>query len=448
MKYSYYYNQIISVLRFMIPKEKRILYFGYFNHNTIIQLKPNYIKCIVDDENYLSENNSKMSFEMIPFDKFITHEKFDFVILDVALGKTNDINRLLSNISHACDENTRIIIHQENYLWQWIIKIASKIGLKKREPTQNWLSINDIKTYLKAAGFEYTKNFNDVIFPLKIGIIGPILNSIFRILPIFDFLKLDQYIVARHIKPQEKDLSLTICITVRDEEGNIQSMVESLPILADNQEILFVEGHSNDNTIGEIEKMQEKHPEKNIRLIHQKGIGQGDAIQYGFSKAKGEVIILYEGDGTSDPDDIQYFYESISRHDFEFIEGSRMTYSNVSDAMPFFNKMGNVFFAKWFSLFLRQRCTDVLSGIKAIRKKNFDTIHKTWGFLGHKDPFGDFELLFGAAKYGLKIGEIPMKYKNRTYGKSKTKILFHGAFLFKMALASIMIFRYFKTTKS
>ena len=109
--------------------------------------------------------------------------------------------------------------------------------------------------------------------------------------------------------------------------------------------------------------------------------------------------------------------------------------------MPLLKQIGNIFFAKWFSFFLGQRSTDVLSGIKAISKRNYESLYQNWGFLGIADLFGDFELLYGSARLGLKFGEIPMRYYPRVYGKSHSRILTHGLFLIKMAIKGYWVFR-------
>jgi len=173
----------------------------------------------------------------------------------------------------------------------------------------------------------------------------------------------------------------------------------------------------------------------------QPGKGQGDAVRVGFKAAKGDIVILYEGDGTSDPGDLQYFYQAMSNGYCEFIEGSRFVYPLSNAAMPPANKIGNWLFAKWFSFFLGQNSRDVLSGIKAILKRDYQLLYDRWGFLGFNDPFGDFELLYGAARQGLKFGEIPMRYYPRTYGETKTKVFHHGLYLLRMSLRGYWIFR-------
>ena len=328
-------------------------------------------------------------------------------------------------------------------MWQWIISLSERLHLKRKEGAQNWLSIADTSIYLSGCGFEVTRIFKRTLCPVFAFGLGPLINWIGTLLPFFDFFKLDQFILARPSPKLFADThkSLSICITVRNEKENIEKIIKTLPSVCADQETLFIEGHSSDGTKQEIERIIKKYPNKNIRLIGQPGEGQGDAIMAGFKDAKKDLIILYEGDGTSDPNDLKYFYDTMKMGRFEFIEGSRFVYPLVAETMPLPNKLGNIFFAKWFSFFLGQRTTDVLSGIKAISKKDFDVLSEHWGFLGFQDPFGDFELLYGAARMGLKFGEIPMRYYPRVYGSSKSKIFKHGFYLIRMAVRGYLIFR-------
>lgn len=410
-------------------------------------LKPKKGVGVEADEKYYKiakKNYPHLNFINQSYEDYHPKEKFDYIFLYGALGKTSNIPKVLKNLQKACNPSTRLVIYQHNYLWQLALILAEKFSLKRKEGIENWLSTTDLRIYLEAAGFEVTRVFKRTLIPLFLSGFGPLINYLFSLIPFLDFLKLNQFIIARPKPELFSELSpesLTICITVRNERENIEKIVKSLPKVCKDQEILFVEGHSTDGTKEEIERVIKRNPTKNIRVIGQPGKGQGDAIRVGFKEAKGEIIILYEGDGTSDPDDLYYFYEAASNRRFEFIEGSRFVYPLSSGTMPFVNKIGNIFFAKWFSFILGQNTTDVLSGIKAILKSDYQLLYERWGFMGLTDPFGDFELLFGAARMGLKIGEIPMRYYPRIYGQSKTNVFGHGFYLLRMALSGYWIFR-------
>lgn len=445
-RYKYYHERIRQTFNFIIPQKKNILFFGSLYGKDLASLSPNTGVGIEPVERLFrlaKKQYPKLNFVNSSFEDYKPRRKFDYIVLNGALGKTVDMLRLIKNIQSACHPWTRILVYQHNHLWQWFLTLLESLNFKRKEGTQNWLSTSDVKGYLEGAGYQITRIFRRTLFPIHFFGLGPLVNWLGVIFPFFDFLKLDQFLIARP-KP---DLfssfleSLTICLTVRNEKGNIEKIVKALPKVCDKQEILFVEGYSIDGTREEIERVMRIYPTKNIRVIGQPKKGQGDAIRVGFKNAKGDIVILYEGDGTSDPTDIQYFYESMRAGRFEFIEGSRFVYPLDVKTMPFLNKIGNIFFAKWFSFFLGQRITDVLSGIKAIYKRDYNLLYDQWGFLGFQDPFGDFELLYGAAKMGLKFGEIPMRYYPRTYGKSKSNVFVHGSYLLRMAWRGYWIFR-------
>lgn len=441
--YKYYHKINNSLLSFLTLQGSSILVYGYINPEAIEIFKHRKITLILTDAGDYSRLKLRAVKKLLVkrYEDYVPSKKYDYILLSGTLGKTDDMMGLLLNVQKGCGTSTRIIVYQHNHLWQWILNFLERYNLKSREIVHNWLSVSDIKSYLMGAGFETTRLYRRTICPINPLGLGVFVNSLFTLLPILDFFKLDQYVVSRSIDKQLLDKSLTICITVRNEKENIEPIVKSLPIVTRNQEILFVEGYSTDGTRLEIRRVANKYPKKNVRVIGQPGRGQGDAIRVGFKKAKGEIIILYEGDQTSDPLDIKYFYNAILTQKFEFIEGSRFVYPLDNDRMPVLKRFGNIVFAKWFSFFLGQTTTDVLSGIKVITKSGYEKVYQTWGKLGVSDPFGDFELLYGAVRHGLKIGEIPMRYYPRVYGKSKTSIFVHGPILIKMALFGYWIFR-------
>lgn len=452
----YFYRAVNQAFRFHLPAGKSLIYFGDYipgvlpvldsGRTVIINTGPNCEESMSEGWTIIHGN----------CDSPLPEGTFDYIILNGTLGESPDICLLLSRLQSACHEETRLIIYQHNYLWQGIISLAERLHVIPKRGVKNWISVRDLKSFLNGVGFQVLRTFRQMICPCKLGGLGQLLNCISVILPVFDFIKFNQFIIARPMHRPKlesrlagKDVpSLSIVLTVRDERGNIEPIVKSLPQICPRQEILFVEGHSQDGTREEVQRVIENYPEKNIRLLTQPGTGQGDAIRVGFRGAEGDVIILYEGDGTSSPGDIQYFYNALCSGRFEFIEGSRFIYPFDNRSMPLANKIGNIFFARWFSWFLGQHTTDVLSGIKGITKKEFETIDSHWGFLGMEDPFGDFELLYGAFRFGLTCCEIPMHYQPRTYGVSKSQVFRHGFYLLRMAIRGFILFRATSFSKS
>lgn len=316
------------------------------------------------------------------------------------------------------------------------------------ELTQNWLSVDDVENFLYISGYQVIKRKYLLLFPKYIPVVSYILNKWIGNIPVIRRLSLDHIVIARPEKPlpHAESKRCTVVITARDEEGNIEGLVERTPRMGDRTEIIFVEGHSKDRTVEKIEEMILKYPEKDIKLLRQKGIGKGDAYRYGFDEAQGDFVIILEADLTTPPEEAIHFWNAYLENRGEFINGSRFIYKMERSSMPLINFLGNRFFGILFTILLKQRFTDTLCGFKAISKENYLKIRSQIDFFGDFDPFGDFELIFGAIKNNLKVAEIPVHYQPRQYGESKAygysffSFLKHGMLLLRM---SFIAFRKF-----
>ena len=272
------------------------------------------------------------------------------------------------------------------------------------------------------------------MFPKYVPLLSWALNHLGN-LPGFNALCVSQYVVAR-LRPRQQPeaLSATILIPCRNERGNIRDAIERLPTFGSAQEILFVDGHSSDGTQEEIEATIKAFPDKNIRLIHQQGKGKGDAVRLGFAQAKGDVLMILDADLTVPPEDLPKFHEAVATGKAEFVNGSRLVYPLESEAMRTLNMIANKAFALAFSWLLGQRLKDTLCGTKVLRRSHYEAISRNRAYFGDFDPFGDFDLLFGASKLNLKILEIPVRYRNRNYGETKIDRFRHGFLLLRMVI--------------
>ena len=318
---SYNKNIVLNIYKYLIPEGSSILYYGALTPDELNILEASTLVCA-------SQNSA--------YEDYMPKQKFDYIILDLIIGKSDNICQIFQNITPACTSQTRLFVHQHNNLWKYLLILFNFFLLNIGKGTQNWITRRAMYSYLDAAGFDVTRRFEATLIPVRLLFAGPLFNKVISVLPFTDCLKLDQFIISRlkpeNITDEPLPSSLTICITVRNERGNIEPMVTAIQQYCEKQDILFVEGHSTDNTKEEIERMIEKYPKKNISLIGQPGIGQGDAIRVGFKAAEGDIIILYEGDGTSIPEDIPYFYDAMRKGRFEFIEGSRFVYPLIENA--------------------------------------------------------------------------------------------------------------------
>jgi glycosyltransferase involved in cell wall biosynthesis len=223
-------------------------------------------------------------------------------------------------------------------------------------------------------------------------------------------------------------------IPCRNERGNVEAAVLRLPRFCDDIEILFVEGGSRDGTLEEIHRVIEAYPDRTIRVLRQDGDGKGNAVRCGFAAARGEVLMILDGDLTVPPEDLPKFYRALVTGKGEFINGTRLVYPMEDDAMRFLNEVANHIFSVLFTWLLNQRVTDTLCGTKVLRKQHYDRIVANRSYFGNFDPFGDFDLIFGATKSSLKSVEVPVRYSARTYGETQISRFRHGLLLLRMVV--------------
>jgi glycosyltransferase involved in cell wall biosynthesis len=320
-------------------------------------------------------------------------------------------------------------------LWEPVLKFAERVGLKMAEPTQNWLPLEDLQNLIYLAGFEVIKKGYRFLLPAKIPVLSAFFNQFLAKLPLIQKLCLVEWLIAKPVsRPRDAaTVTTSVVIPCRNERDNIEDAVLRTPPLGASTELIFVDGVSNDGTVQEIERMQKAHPEKKIRLVHQGAAkGKCDAVYKGFAAAKGDVLMILDADLTVPPEDLPKFFHALIDGKGEFVNGTRMVYPMDKQAMRFLNLLGNKFFGLVFSYLLEQRFSDTLCGTKVLWKKDFEKIRDGRAYFGEFDPFGDFDLIFGASKQNLKIVEIPVRYRERVYGITKIRRFFHGWLLLRM----------------
>lgn len=370
------------------------------------------------------------------------NETFDFLVMCDVVGHLTDIEETFKKLWNFCRSDTRLIISYYNFVWEPILKMGEKLGLKMPQQHQNWLSQADISNLLSLANFEVVKTEFRMLLPKKIPFFSKIINRYLANLPGLRKLCLGFYIIARPLKlKNEKEYSTTILIPCKNERGNIESAVKRLPPFGKQQEIIFVDGHSTDGTPAEIERIIAAYRQKDIKFLVQDGAGKGDAVRKGFASAQGDILMILDADLTVPPEDLPKFYAALAENHGEFINGSRLVYPMEKEAMRFLNLLGNKFFSLMFTWILNQRLKDTLCGTKALFRKDYEKLQENRHYFGNFDPFGDFDLIFGAVKLNLKVIEVPIRYRDRIYGVSNIKRLSNGWLLLKM---TILAFKKFK----
>ena len=443
---KYYYSELEKLLLFLIPQNKSVLEVGCGTGDFIPKLNPS--RGVGID---FSEEMIKIAKTQYPDFTFIVddsedlkiREKFDYVIMADLVGHLFDVWRAFRELKKVTEPESRIILTYYNFLWEPILNIAEKIGLKMRQGYLNWLSLYDIENLLELNGFEIIKKSTCLLFPKYIPVVSSLLNKYISKLPLIKKLCLIQYIVAKsrddskYIEP--KTFSCSVIVPCRNEAGNIEGAVTRIPQMGKYTEIIFVDGSSTDGTVEKIEEMINKYEgKKHIKLIHQgEAKGKGDAVRKGFAEAKGDILMILDADLTVPPEDLPKFYLALAEGKGEFINGSRLVYLMEKQAMRSLNILGNKVFSWIFTWILEQRIKDTLCGTKVLFRKDYLRIAEGRDFFGDFDPFGDFDLLFGASKLNLKIVELPVRYKARVYGDIKIQRFKHGWLLLKMSLLAL-----------
>ncbi|MBI3312894.1 MAG: glycosyltransferase [Candidatus Omnitrophica bacterium] len=360
---------------------------------------------------------------------------YDKVILSDTIGFFSDVQKAFTELRHVTTIDSRIIITYYNYLWEPLLKLAELAGLKMPEPMANWLPLKDIQNLLYLSGFEVVKKGHRLLVPLKIPFLSTFLNRFIAKLPGIRNLCLVQWLIAKPIGslPQAEKFNCSVVIPCRNERGNIEDAVLRTPFMGSATELIFVDGNSTDGTVEEIQRLQQQYPDRSIRLIHQgEAKGKNDALRKGFDGATGDVFMILDADLTVPPEDLPKFFQALGEGKGDLIIGTRLVYPMEKEAMRFLNLLGNKFFGLAFSYLLDARFTDTLCGTKVLLRKSYEKIKEGRSYFGDFDPFGDFDLIFGASRQNLKIIELPIRYKDRAYGITKIRRFAHGWLLLKM----------------
>lgn len=375
----------------------------------------------------------------------VFQDKPDYVVISGLVQYERDIQRLLADIHEMCHQDTRLIMTYYSTLWRPLVRLASRLGLRNKTLESNWLAHEDVVNLLNLESFELILLESKILIPFYIPMVSTFFNRYLSSLPIFRNFCLVNIVVARPllVKDGVSVPSVSIIVPARNEAGNINNIVKRIPEMGPNDEIIFVEGNSTDDTWKSCLAVKDRYDmKKQIIVAQQSGKGKGDAVRKGFSLAKNEILMILDADMTVPPEDLPRFYQAIRDGKGEFINGSRLVYPMEKKAMRFFNLLGNKFFAMAFSFVLGQRFKDTLCGTKVISRSNYLKLAENRSYFGDFDPFGDFDLIFGAARMGLKIIEVPISYRERSYGETNISRWRHGGILLFMLFFSARKIRF------
>lgn len=450
-----YHDEVDRLFGFLTPAGCRVLEIGCGTGRLLAGLRPSYGLGIdmADDKiraaRQLHANRPELEFRTARAEDLSElpgpslEKPFDYIILSDLLPLLHDVDSVLAQLKVAVGPNTRLLVGFHSNLWRPVMWLATKLGRRQPDPQYNWLSSQDIKNLLYIAGFEVVKQEGRTLLPLRIPGLRWLCNRLLAKMPLFGSLCLTWTIVARPApKPQASEgteaPSVSVLIPTRNERGNIEGAFTRTPRMGRWTELVFVDGYSNDGTIEEIERCTRKYGENwhRVVLLHQAGHGKGDAVRHGFAACQGDILMILDSDLTMPPEELPKYYQAIVAGRGEMINGSRLVYPMQSQAMRFLNMIANVLFARLFTWLLGQPITDTLCGTKVLWREDYDRIADNRSYFGEFDPFGDFDLLFGAARLSRKIVSLPIHYADRQYGDIKIQRWRHGLLLLRMSLVA------------
>ncbi|MBK7455299.1 MAG: methyltransferase domain-containing protein [Anaerolineales bacterium] len=430
---SWYHRRLIEIYQFLVSPNQRVLEIGCGTGSLLARLKPS--RGVGIDFSADMIERAKLRHPELEYHQMDAHDlsgidgPFDVIILSDTVNDLWDVQRALEQTKRLCTPHTRLILNFYNHLWQIPLTIAQTLNLAAPMLHQNWLTPEDVNNMLHLAGFESIRSSQEILWPLPLG--GFANRYLVKLWP-FHNLALSNFVIARPAPQPARAASVSVVIAARNEAGNIKSIFERVPTMGSGTEIVFVEGHSRDNTYEAIEGEMPLHPSTPSLLFRQPGIGKADAIRLGFEKSTGDILMILDADLTVPPEDLPRFYDAIVSGKGEFINGVRLVYPMEKEAMRTLNFIGNKLFSMAFSWLLGQPIKDTLCGTKVMWREDYDKISANRSYFGDFDPFGDFDLIFGAAKLNRRIVDLPIRYRERTYGTTNISRWKHGVLLLRM----------------
>lgn len=452
-KNAAYYRAIEKLCKFIIPEGQSVLEIGCGAGELLHALRPKHGTGIDIAPRAVALGRQRYpQYEFLCGDAEtlelpeLAGRTFDYIVLSDVVGLLPDVWSAFRALRRVCSPRTRIIITYYNFVWEPVLRLGERLGLKMPIAQQNWLGMQDLTNLLTLNHFEVIRAGTAQLLPLDIPVFSTVANRYLAQAPGFRHLALTQFFVCKLAHGggpiPHRDYSCSVIVPCKNERGNVDDIVARTPELGRGTELIFVDGNSDDGTVAAIETHLAEKSRPNMRLIHQgSGRGKGDAVRKGFAAATGDVLFILDADLTVPPEDLPKFYAAIAEGVGEFINGSRLVYPMEGEAMRLLNSIGNKAFGMALSAVLEQRLKDTLCGTKVLFRRDYERIAENRGFFGDFDPFGDFDLLFGAAKQNLKIVELPVRYRARTYGETKISRFTNGAQLAKMTAYAFKKFK-------
>jgi SAM-dependent methyltransferase len=432
-----YRDLLARYYRFLIPSGSKVLEIGCGNGALLERLPKADITGLDISPDQIESAKARLPhgrFFVGAGESFILAETFDIIIISDTLNLAADVQAMLSQALRMAHPGTRLILNFHNTLWRPIRSLAQMLRMVTPAPPSSWLSSGDVRNLLALSGWDLISQNSRILLPMQI----PILSALFNrwLAPFLSWFCMTIFQVARPFQREMPAIgpSVSVLIPARNEASNIAAAIPRIPQMGSWREFIFVEGHSSDGTWREIQNLRSKYPDLRIKMHQQTGKGKGNAVREGFELAEGDILMILDADLTMPPEDLTKYYYAVAGGLADFANGVRLVYPMEGQAMRFLNLCANKAFAIAFSWVLGQPIKDTLCGTKVLRRKDYMRIVANRSFFGDFDPFGDFDLLFGASKLLLKIADIPVRYRDRLYGATNIQRWRDGVLLLRMLM--------------
>ncbi len=447
-----FHAQILAHYRHHIPEGERVLELGCGAGDLLAGLKParglglDFSPAMIAKARKKHGGQAGLEFRVALAEEPPIVEKFDHIVLDYLTGYLDDIQAVLERIRGCAHPRTRLHITSLNTVWTPALRWAATFGWVMPQPPSAWLADRDLVNLLELAGWEVVRFERQQLWPWRTPLLGSLLNRYLVRLPVARHFGLTLCLTARlpAAPAVPGSLSCSVVVPARNEAGNIRPALERIPVMGAGTEVIFVEGNSTDDTWAVIQREVASYSGPlRLRALRQPGKGKWDAVFTGFAAASGDVLVIQDADLTAPPEDLPKFFAAIESGVAEFANGSRLVYPMESRAMRFLNLLGNKFFAVALSFVLGQSVKDSLCGTKMLLRSDYERVLRRIAAFGDFDPFGDFNLLYGSSLLDLRIRDVPVRYRDRTYGETNISRFKHGWILLKMTWFGVRHLRCF-----
>jgi ubiquinone/menaquinone biosynthesis C-methylase UbiE len=423
----YYYETIKSFIGRIIPEGASVLEVGCGTGEILASVKPSRgvgIDISSEMTKIAARKFPQYDFIHAPIEELKINEKFDYVIMVDVVDHVYDVMDVFENLFKFCKPTTQIILTTINPWWDPILMLMEKIGAKMPEGPHNFIEKRNLSKMVELLDFSISYSGYMLLFPKYIPVLSFLANSLGTRMWGISKCSAVQYMIIQPTVKNKTDLGYgcSVIIPCYNEAGNIEEAVKRVPQMGRGTEVVVVNDGSKDKTAEIVRGLQLPH----VTLIdYSPNRGKGNAVKAGFDAAQNEVIMILDADISTPPEELPRFFNPLNQGRCQFVNGTRLVYPMQEQAMRTLNLFGNKLFGMIMSFITQQHLTDTLCGTKALLKSDFKRM--SWGL----DKWGDFDLLFGAAKIGSKIMEVPVHYKSRKADKSKMNSFRHGLHLLR-----------------